>query len=181
LHQTSRQTRSNLRRLIAALALAAVLGLGSPGSLAADESGPWRCVPWVRPVPTEAAQVARYEPAARGVGRELEVPADLIARVIYVESRGDPRAVSPAGAYGLMQIMGFHWRSGEDPFDPAQNIRRGTSILRDNYERLGGDWVRATRAYAGSGPVAEEYVHLVFGFDCTSAIVSGESHSLRPE
>ena len=148
-----------LSRLALTLALALLLN-ASARSLEAE------CVPRVRANPPEATErLARYEPTVRGVSRDMGVPADLLARILWVESRGERWAYSSAGALGLMQVLALHFHVGEDPFDPYQNIRKGTGILRANYERS-GDWVVATRRYVGAGPVAEEYVHLVWEFLC---------------
>ena len=61
-----------------------------------------------------------------------------------VESAGNPRAVSHAGAMGLMQIMPGTWaelraahRLGDDPFDPRDNILAGAAYLRQMYDRFG--------------------------------------------
>ena len=56
---------------------------------------------------------------------------------MLAESGGDPHAVSPKGAMGLMQIMPGTWAElrgrlglGTDPFDPRDNIFAGTAFLR---------------------------------------------------
>lgn len=72
------------------------------------------------------------------------IPAAWIRAVIEVESAGNPRALSSAGAMGLMQIMPATWADlrrahgfGDDPFDPRENILAGTSYLRAMYDRFG--------------------------------------------
>jgi soluble lytic murein transglycosylase-like protein len=72
------------------------------------------------------------------------VPPAWIEAVIRVESLGDPRAISPKGAVGLLQIMPQTWQRlraryglGADPFDPRDNILAGTAYLRDLHERYG--------------------------------------------
>lgn len=60
-------------------------------------------------------------------------PVALFLGQLDVESAGDPRAVSSAGAQGLLQIMPGTWRDlghGGDPFDPEQNLTRGVTYLR---------------------------------------------------
>ncbi|UCE47686.1 MAG: lytic transglycosylase domain-containing protein [Phycisphaerales bacterium] len=64
----------------------------------------------------------------------------LVYSVIQTESHFVPEAVSPRGARGLMQVMPV-WSaafgiSPDDLFHPATNIQVGTSILRDELERL---------------------------------------------
>ena len=76
--------------------------------------------------------------------RRFGIPQPWIRAVMEVESAGDPRAVSHAGAMGLMQIMPGTWaelraahRLGDDPFDPRDNILAGTAYLRQMYDRFG--------------------------------------------
>ena len=76
--------------------------------------------------------------------RRFGIPQPWIRAVIEVESAGNPRAVSHAGAIGLMQIMPGTWaelrvayRLGNDPFDPRDNILAGTAYLRQMYDRFG--------------------------------------------
>lgn len=58
---------------------------------------------------------------------------DMIVSVIAVESEGNPRAASPVGARGLMQLMpGTAKLFGvKDLSDPFQNILAGTKYLKD--------------------------------------------------
>ncbi|WP_246719279.1 lytic transglycosylase domain-containing protein [Aminobacter ciceronei] len=76
--------------------------------------------------------------------RRFAVPASWIRAVIRKESTGDARAVSGAGARGLMQIMPGTWEElrsrwplGQDPFDPRDNILAGTAYLREMHDRFG--------------------------------------------
>lgn len=72
------------------------------------------------------------------------VPQAWIGAVVQAESGGNPQAVSPKGAMGLMQIMPQTWadlrrryRLGTDPFDPHDNVFAGTAYLRELYDRYG--------------------------------------------
>jgi D-alanyl-D-alanine carboxypeptidase len=74
----------------------------------------------------------------------FDVPEMWIREVMERESSGRRRAVSPAGAMGLMQVMPGTWRElrqryrlGRDPFDPRDNILAGTAYIREMYERFG--------------------------------------------
>ncbi|WP_245760324.1 lytic transglycosylase domain-containing protein [Roseivivax halotolerans] len=76
--------------------------------------------------------------------RRFGIPKPWIRAVMEVESAGNPRAVSHAGAMGLMQIMPGTWaelraahRLGDDPFDPRDNILAGAAYLRQMYDRFG--------------------------------------------
>src|SRR5262245_7940538 len=65
-------------------------------------------------------------------------PAWITAQVL-VESGGRPNAVSPAGAQGLLQLMPDTWEElgpGGDPFDPAENLRRGMTYLKRQWDCL---------------------------------------------
>lgn len=72
------------------------------------------------------------------------IPERWIRAVMQAESAGDPRAVSRAGAMGLMQIMPATWAElraryglGADVFDPRDNILAGAAYLREMYDRFG--------------------------------------------
>lgn len=76
--------------------------------------------------------------------RRFGIPEHWILAVMEAESAGNPRAVSHAGAMGLMQIMPGTWaelraahRLGNDPFDPRDNILAGTAYLRQMYDQFG--------------------------------------------
>lgn len=87
---------------------------------------------------------------------ETGVSADLIKAVAMVESGLNPRARSPKGALGLMQLMPETARQYgvKDPYDPHQNLRGGATHLGSLLERYDGDLTLTLAAYnAGSGAV----------------------------
>lgn len=87
--------------------------------------------------PPPEAEIAPLAPWLAAAAAVTQLPFWLLAAVIAQESSFDPRALSPAGAIGLMQIMPATARDcGLDPaqlWDPATNIHWGARILADNY------------------------------------------------
>jgi soluble lytic murein transglycosylase-like protein len=103
-----------------------------------------------------AAAGAPYASLIAAAAREHGLDPTLLTEVIRAESGFDPKAVSPAGAKGLMQLMdGTAAGLGvRDPFDPAQSIRGGSKYLAQLLRRYGGDTRLALAAYnAGPGAV----------------------------
>ncbi|HEY8532317.1 MAG TPA: transglycosylase SLT domain-containing protein [Micromonospora sp.] len=90
-------------------------------------------------------------------GTRYGVSPALLAAVAKVESGYNPRAVSPAGAQGLMQLMPATARElgVTNPFDPAMAID-GAARLLANLLREFGSLPLALAAYnAGSGAVRQ--------------------------
>ena len=85
------------------------------------------------------------------------IPERWIRAVLRAESAGDVRAISSAGALGLMQVMPDTWaglrvryRLGRDPYDPHDNIIAGAAYLREMWDRYGN--VPAMLAAYNAGP-----------------------------
>ena len=99
--------------------------------------------------------VLAWTPLVDQVARRVGVERALLLAVIDVESGGNPFAVSPKGAKGLMQLMpqtGLMQGAG-DLFDPYQNVVAGTRLL-DTLLATFGDPSVALAAYnAGEGAV----------------------------
>ena len=99
------------------------------------------------------AHAAHIAEAAQRFG----IPTRWIEAVMHVESAGKQRAISSAGAMGLMQIMPKTFAMlrirhglGLDPFAPRANILAGTAYLREMYDRYGS--VDAMLAAYNAGP-----------------------------
>jgi soluble lytic murein transglycosylase-like protein len=98
----------------------------------------------------------RFDPYFVEAEGQHGVPAELLKAVCVAESRMNPKAVSKAGAQGLMQLMpGTASSLGvEDPFDPRQSIAGGATYLSRQIQNFAGDYRLALAAYnAGPGNV----------------------------
>lgn len=90
-----------------------------------------------------AAYAAAFDAAEVANG----LPAGMLSRIAYQESRYNPAARSPAGALGLMQFMpataaGF----GIDPLDPHASIDAAGRYMKSLYAQF-GTWEKALAAY----------------------------------
>jgi soluble lytic murein transglycosylase-like protein len=88
-------------------------------------------------------------------GHEHNVDMDLLASVVKAESGGNARAVSRAGAQGLMQLMPATAADlgVSDSFKPEQNVRGGSTYLDALLTRYHDNLALALAAY-NAGPAA---------------------------
>lgn len=84
-----------------------------------------------RLVHERAARPSRYDDVIAAASRRHGVPFALVKAVVAAESGFDARAVSRAGAQGLMQLMPATARDlgVEDSFDARANVDGGTRYL----------------------------------------------------
>lgn len=130
------------------------------------------------PADTSPERYTRYDPWIREAAALYQIPEALIRAVIRVESDFDPRAVSPANARGLMQMIPATAERMlvTDVFDPRQNIFGGVRYLRVLANTFNGDLALTVAAYnAGEGavmrhggippyPETQDYVTRVIGY-----------------
>jgi len=105
---------------------------------------------------TQAQNANPVEAAIQRSSQKYGLDPNLLRAVIQTESNGNPRAVSKAGAEGLMQLMpGTARRFGvRDSFDIQQNVDGGAQYLRYLANLFPGDTERQLAAYnAGEGNV----------------------------
>ena len=114
---------------------------GSPGASAAFLSSSLSPI-FTSEVHYWADSIARWA-AASGLD------PNLVATVMQIESCGDPRATSRAGAMGLFQVMPFHFKAGENPYDPDTNALRGLGYLKRSLDTAAGNARLALAGYNG--------------------------------
>ena len=114
--------------------------------------------------PLAGAQVdpAPADRFVRQYAAHYRVPPELIAALIDVESRWNPRAVSNKGAMGLMQLMPATARrfGAFDPFNPEQNIAAGTRYVTALMWEFHGEMrLVAAAYYAGDRGIVREQLN----------------------
>lgn len=100
-------------------------------------------------------------PKMESISYELERPelGPLVKAVIKVESNGNPKAESHAGAQGLMQLMPEIQKAFgvTDPFDVQQNVTAGERLLVEELRRF-GDVELALAAYNAGSPAVRRAI-----------------------
>lgn len=137
--------------LVAALVICSRPDTASAQS--APVAGPAVADPWADDI-AEAAQ-------------RFAIPARWIRAVMAAESTGDPAALSPKGAIGLMQVMPATWDElrarhglGDDPWTPRDNVLAGAAYLREIHDRYGT--IKGMLAAYNAGPARYDE-HLAAG------------------
>lgn len=101
----------------------------------------------------------RYDDLITEASKSHGVSFSLLKALIKIESDFNPRAISSAGAIGLMQIMPENIRALniKDPFDPWENIMGGTRYLKQLIGRFNGKLPMALAAYNAGPNTVDRY------------------------
>lgn len=128
--------------------------------------------------PAKAREDAKLDPGElhqmlAAAGHEHNLDVDLLASVVQAESNGNYRAVSRAGAQGLMQLMPrtAAGEGVENSFRPDQNLRGGTRYLDELLVRYHENLALALAAY-NAGPAAVDRYHGIPPYHETRAYVA---------
>ncbi len=103
--------------------------------------------------PLRRHKTGDYRSVIKKAAGSFGLDPGLIKAVIRAESGGNPLAVSPKGALGLMQLMPGTAQElmVYNPLDPEENIRGGSQYLSMLLDMFNGDIISALAAY-NSGP-----------------------------
>ena len=148
-----------------------------PDPPAPPASAPTPAAPLIILEPARSAS-SPLTPAEMGdllarAGARHNINTDLLASVVKAESNGNTRAVSRAGAQGLMQLMpGTALELGvRNAFAPEENIGGGTAYLDALLMRYHNDIKLAVAAY-NAGPAAVDRYHGIPPYAETRAYVA---------
>ncbi|MCA9642948.1 MAG: lytic transglycosylase domain-containing protein [Polyangiaceae bacterium] len=142
------------------------------GSLYLKEKPKLKVQPFF-PKDTSPERYTRYDVHIRQAATLYQIPEALVRAVIKVESDFDPRALSPANARGLMQMIPetAERMMVTDIFDPRQNIFGGVRYLRILANTFNGNLEltiaaynageNAVMRYGGIPPYAETQAYVV--------------------
>jgi soluble lytic murein transglycosylase-like protein len=157
----------------------------APDEIAAFEKVPDPPVAAAPVAPQSSTRTAKPTPVdlremlARA-GTEHNLDVDLLASVVKAESGGNARAVSHAGAQGLMQLMpGTAAGLGvKDSLQPEQNVRGGSTYLDALLTRYHDNLALALAAY-NAGPEAVDKYHGIPPYSETRAYVARVIHEFN--
>jgi len=106
----------------------------------------------IKPQEVLTGQVCEQLAAA---AQQHGLPVDFLARLIWQESRFNPRAVSPVGAQGLAQFMPRTAAEYglQNPFDPLAALPASARFLRVLHDQFGNLGLAAAAYNAGAGRI----------------------------
>lgn len=130
--------------------------------------------------PTAALTHADLHEMLSNAGHAHNVDVDLLASVVKAESAGNPHAVSKAGARGLMQLMPSTATDlgVQDSFEPAANLRGGSSYLDALLTKYHENLALALAAY-NAGPAAVDKYHGIPPYHETRVYVARVIHEFN--
>jgi soluble lytic murein transglycosylase-like protein len=113
-------------------------------------------------------------------GEQHNLDADLLASVVKAESNGNSRAVSRAGARGLMQLMPktAAEHGVNDSFRPDENVRGGSAYLNELLIKYHDNISLALAAY-NAGPAAVDKYHGIPPYHETRVYVARVIHEFN--
>jgi soluble lytic murein transglycosylase-like protein len=116
----------------------------------------------------------RYQALLAEAARKYRLPLALLQAVMETESAGNSRAVSSAGAQGLMQLIPkTQSRMGvDDPFDPRDSILGGARYLRELADRFDENLVLVIAGYHAGERAVEAAGHRVPDLPATRQYVT---------
>jgi soluble lytic murein transglycosylase-like protein len=119
------------------------------------------------------AKSVDFDPIIEKAALAASVEADLLRAVIAVESGFNARAVSKAGAVGLMQLMPATAKryGAADRYDPRQNVHAGARYLKSLIDRYGKDLELALAAYNAGEDAVDRCGRCIPAFQETQAYV----------
>jgi len=146
--------------------------------LVADPPTPVAEQPAAKPAAPLSAADLHEMLAAAGDVHNLDV--DLLASVVKAESDGNARAVSRAGAQGLMQLMPQTAAElgVDNSFRPDENVRGGSAYLDALLTRYGNNLALALAAY-NAGPAAVDKYRGIPPYRETRAYVARVIHEFN--
>jgi hypothetical protein len=127
--------------------------------------------------------VARFAPLIEQQAKVRGLDPAVVKAVVAVESAFDPKAVSPKGAIGLMQVVpATAERYGlladakrtieQKLMDPSTNVRIGTRYLADLLKRFENDLALALAGYNAGEFAVERYDRRIPPYRETQAYVA---------
>lgn len=151
---------------------------------------------WDVPIPalttlSPPAMPLQYGPALMEAARKYQVSPDLLAALVWQESRWQPAALSTKGAIGLAQLMPATARAlAVEPRDAAANLSGAAHYLRQMLDLFDGDVERALAAYnagpqrvlkaGGVPPIAETRAYVARIMDRLAATRAGTASGVQP-
>ena len=108
-----------------------------------------------------------YASAIRQAEMRYEIPANLLAGVLFQASQFDPdriagKGYNPKGVIGIAKLSredcDFLWNGSDNRTDPGQSIQGAGRILRDHFRRF-GNWRDAVAAYHTCAQIVADHHH----------------------